>query len=71
MNLIELGWFGELPGYYNHHQQGMVQYATYPQQYGYPMQQGYAQQQPGQLYQIHQGTNAPFGELSSCAIFLR
>jgi len=56
----ELGWFGELPGYYNHHQQGMAQYATYPQQYGYPMQQGYVQQQPGQLYQIHQGTNAPF-----------
>ncbi|KAJ7180102.1 hypothetical protein C8R43DRAFT_387703 [Mycena crocata] len=60
----ELGWFGELPGYYNHHQQqGMVQYPVYPQQYGYPMQQGYVQQQqPGQLYQIHQGPNGPTGE---------
>ncbi|KAJ7700113.1 hypothetical protein B0H17DRAFT_279681 [Mycena rosella] len=54
----ELGWFGELPGYYNHHQQqqGMVQYPMYPQQYGYPMQQPYPQQQPA-LYQIHQGMN--------------
>jgi len=52
----ELGWFHELPGYYNHHQQGMMQYPAYPQQYGYPMQQGYVQgQQP--VYQIHQGPN--------------
>ncbi|KAJ7498909.1 hypothetical protein FB451DRAFT_1203439 [Mycena latifolia] len=55
----ELGWFGELPGYYNHHQQqGMVQYPMYPQQYAYSMQQPYVQQ-PGQLYQIHQGANGP------------
>jgi len=51
----ELGWFHEMPGYYNHGQQGMVQYPMYPQ-YGYPMQQGYVQgQQP--VYQIHQGMN--------------
>ncbi|KAJ7095398.1 hypothetical protein B0H15DRAFT_829397 [Mycena belliarum] len=58
----ELGWFGELPGYYNHGQQpqGMVQYPMYPQQYGYPMQaQAYGQQQPSQIYQIHQGVNGP------------
>ncbi|KAJ7129655.1 hypothetical protein C8R44DRAFT_777339 [Mycena epipterygia] len=55
----ELGWFGELPGYYNHSQQGMVQYPVYPQQYGYPMQQGYAQPQQGTMYQIHQGPNGP------------
>jgi len=52
----ELGWFDELPGYYNHHQQGMVQYPMYPAQYGYPMQQGYMPaQQP--VYQISQGPN--------------
>jgi len=55
----ELGWFSELPGYYNHHQQGMVQY---PMQYGYPMQgypmhQGYQGQQP--IYSIQQGPNGP------------
>ncbi|KAJ6613428.1 hypothetical protein B0H10DRAFT_2048424 [Mycena sp. CBHHK59/15] len=53
----ELGWFSEMPGYYNNHQQGMVHPAMYPQQYGYPMQ-GYVQQ-PGQMYQIHQGPNGP------------
>ncbi|KAJ7682789.1 hypothetical protein DFH06DRAFT_1290130 [Mycena polygramma] len=52
----ELGWFHEMPGYYNHPQQGMMQYPVYPQQYGYPMQQGYVQgQQP--VYQIQQGPN--------------
>ncbi|KAJ7771378.1 hypothetical protein DFH07DRAFT_804153 [Mycena maculata] len=54
----ELGWFGEFPGYYNHNQQGMVQYPmqyAYPMQ-GYPMQQGYVQgQQP--IYSIQQGPN--------------
>jgi hypothetical protein len=60
MALTELGWFHELPGYYNHHQQGMMQYPMYPQQYGYPMQQGYVQgQQP--VYQIHQGPNGTTG----------
>ncbi|KAJ7228659.1 hypothetical protein GGX14DRAFT_414128 [Mycena pura] len=53
----ELGWFHEMPGYYNQPHQGM--YATYPQQYGYqgyPMSQGYMQgAQP--LYQIQQGMN--------------
>ncbi|KAJ7283638.1 hypothetical protein C8J57DRAFT_740559 [Mycena rebaudengoi] len=57
----ELGWFSEMPGYYN---QGMVQYpGMYPQQqYGYPMQMqaaGYAQQPNQQVYQINQGPNGP------------
>ncbi|KAJ6539360.1 hypothetical protein B0H19DRAFT_1178653 [Mycena capillaripes] len=53
----ELGWFHELPGYYNHHQQGMGQYPGYPAQYGgYPMQQAYTQA-PQPVYQIQQGPN--------------
>ncbi|KAF7355327.1 hypothetical protein MSAN_01449200 [Mycena sanguinolenta] len=47
----ELGWFYELPGYYNNHQQGMVQYpGVMYSQYGY-QPQGYVQGQPT-AYQI-------------------
>ncbi|KAK7061731.1 ubiquitin-CONJUGAT-2 domain-containing protein [Favolaschia claudopus] len=52
----ELGWFYEMPGYYNSHQQpqNMVQY---PGMYPHPQyQMGYVQgQQP--IYQIHQAPN--------------
>ncbi|KAL0950014.1 hypothetical protein HGRIS_010022 [Hohenbuehelia grisea] len=57
----ELGWFGEMPGYYN---QGSGTPGAYPQQYmpygnGYPMfpQQPMFQQQPGQSIIIQPSAN--------------
>ncbi|CAK5275612.1 unnamed protein product [Mycena citricolor] len=56
----ELGWFHEMPGYYNSHQQPMMPAYSYPQGYGYQMPQVYVQNpQQGAAWAIQTGPNGP------------
>ncbi|KAJ8461854.1 hypothetical protein ONZ45_g18145 [Pleurotus djamor] len=54
----ELGWFGEMPGYYNQHNAASAYptgYIPYGYGYGYPMQM--QQGQPGQTIIVQPGVN--------------